>query len=183
MARRNGVTYFTGNSHKVTEQKKYAEEGYTTIESRIESRFTDFQTGEHRGLMICIGQAKSKGGFMMTKYNEFQSSPDAVTVRMTIWESFGWHNYTTDKGDIKRGVETAPRDSFYYDMRKRTLMSKEAAALVMNGRAAAPPGIDCRMGVSTSRYPRELKYSRMEVYTLFRLMNISFTPSFTTKST
>lgn len=121
-----------GDSHKVTEQKKYAEEGYNTIESRIESRFTDFQTGEHRGLMICIGQAKSKGGFMMTKYNEFQSSPDAVTVRMTIWESFGWHNYTTDKGDIKRGVETAPRDSFYYDMRKRTLMSKEAAALVMN---------------------------------------------------
>ena len=54
---------------------------------------------------------------------------------------------------------------------------------VMNGRAAAPPGIDCRMGVSTSRYPRELKYSLMEVYTLFRLMNISFTPSFTTKST
>lgn len=121
-----------GDSHKVTDRKNYAEAGYNTIESRIESRFTDFSTGEHRGLIICIGQAKSKGGFMMTKYNEFQGDPTAVTVRMTIWESFGWYNYTEDKSDISRGIETAPRDSFYYDMRRRQLFSQEAAQLVMN---------------------------------------------------
>lgn len=115
-ARRNGSVYFTGN----------------TIESRIESRFTDFNTGEHRGLIICIGQAKRKGGFMMRHYDEFSKDPVSVAVRMTIWESFGWYNYTKDKNDIKIGKETAERDSFYYDMRKRTLMSKEAAALVMN---------------------------------------------------
>lgn len=132
MARRNGVTYFTGNSHKVTDRKNYAEAGYTTIESRIESRFTDFQTGEHRGLIICIGQAKAKAKFMMPKYHEFSEDPSAVAVRMTIWESFGWYNYTFDKGDINRGIETAERDSFYYDMKKRTLLSKEAASLVMN---------------------------------------------------
>lgn len=115
-ARRNGSVYFTGN----------------TIESRIESRFTDFQTGEHRGLIICIGQAKAKAKFMMPKYHEFSEDPSAVAVRMTIWESFGWYNYTFDKGDINRGIETAERDSFYYDMKKRTLLSKEAASLVMN---------------------------------------------------
>lgn len=115
-ARRNGSVYFTGN----------------TIESRIESRFMDFNTGDHRGLIICIGQAKTKGGFMMTKFSEFESDPTAVTVRMTIWESFGWYNYTKDKDDIKRGIETAERDSFYYDMRRRMLFSKEAAKLIMN---------------------------------------------------
>lgn len=115
-ARRNGSVYFTGN----------------TIESRIESRFTDFQTGEHRGLIICIGQAKAKAKFMMPKYHEFSEDTSAVAVRMTIWESFGWYNYTFDKGDINRGIETAERDSFYYDMKKRTLLSKEAASLVMN---------------------------------------------------
>lgn len=121
-----------GDSHNVTEQKDYAEAGYNTIESRIESRFTDFNTGEHRGLMICIGQAKRKAGFMMRHYDEFSKDPTSVAVRMTIWESFGWHNYTFDKDDIKRGIETAERDSFYYDMRKRVLLSKEAAQLVMN---------------------------------------------------
>lgn len=121
-----------GDSHKVTDRKNYAEAGYNTIESRIESRFTDFQTGEHRGLIICIGQAKAKNKFMMPKYKEFSNDPRAVAVRMTIWESFGWYNYTMDKGDIKRGYETAERDSFYYDMRKRVLLSKEAAQLVMN---------------------------------------------------
>ncbi|QSL99654.1 terminase large subunit [Gordonia phage Austin] len=121
-----------GDSHKVTDRKNYAEAGYNTIESRIESRFTDFQTGEHRGLIICIGQAKAKAKFMMPKYHEFSEDPSAVAVRMTIWESFGWYNYTFDKGDINRGIETAERDSFYYDMKKRTLLSKEAASLVMN---------------------------------------------------
>ncbi|ANA85781.1 terminase [Gordonia phage Woes] len=121
-----------GDSHQVTDQKDYAEAGYNTIESRIESRFTDFMTGQHRGLMICIGQAKRKNGFMLRHYDEFSKDPDSVAVRMTIWESFGWHNYTFDKNDIKLGRETAERDSFYYDMRKRELYSKEAAQLIMN---------------------------------------------------
>ncbi|QDF18225.1 terminase [Gordonia phage Dakiti] len=121
-----------GDSHNVTDQKDYAEAGYNTIESRIESRFTDFQTGQHRGLMICIGQAKRKGGFMLRHYDEFSKDPDSVAVRMTIWESFGWHNYTKDKKDIERGKETAERDSFYYDIQKREMYSKEAAQLIMN---------------------------------------------------
>lgn len=121
-----------GDSHKITERKTYADAGYNTIESRIESRFTDFQTGEHRGLMIVIGQAKSKSGFMMTKFKEFQEDPSAVTVHMTIWESFGWHNYTEDKNDIKLGIETSPRHSFFFNKRNRTMLSREAAQLVMN---------------------------------------------------
>ena len=121
-----------GDSHNVTDTKDYAEAGYNSIESRIESRFTDFNTGQHRGLMICIGQAKRKGGFMLRHYEDFDKDPDSVAVRMTIWESFGWYNYTKDKADIKRGYETAERDSFYYDIRKRTLLSKEAAQVIMN---------------------------------------------------
>ncbi|AVD99108.1 terminase [Gordonia phage Adgers] len=121
-----------GDSHNVTDQKDYAEAGYNTIESRIESRFTDFKTGQHRGLMICIGQAKRKGGFMLRHYDEFSKDPDSVAVRMTIWESFGWHNYTKDKNDIELGKETAERDSFYYDIQKREMYSKEAAQLIMN---------------------------------------------------
>src|ERR1051325_3227866 len=40
------------DSHKVTEKKDYAEEGYSTIHSRITSRFGK------RGLLILIGQMK-----------------------------------------------------------------------------------------------------------------------------
>lgn len=121
-----------GDSHKITERRNYAEGAFNTIESRIESRFTDFRTEEHRGLMIVIGQAKSKTGFMMSKYNEFKDNPKAVAVRMSIWESFGWYRYTMDKDDIERGIETAPRNSFYYDMRRRKMLSKEAGELIMN---------------------------------------------------
>jgi len=121
-----------GDSHKVTEEKSYAIDGFNTIESRIESRFMDFKAKKHRGLIIVIGQAKSRSGFILTKFNEFEKDPDATAYRMTIWESFGWHNFTKDPNDVDRGVETAERDSFYYDQRHRRILSKEAAKLVMN---------------------------------------------------
>lgn len=128
-----------GDSHKVTERKNYAMAGYTTIESRIKSRFTDFKAKKHRGLIICIGQSKSKSGFMMTKFREFEKSPDGVALRLSLWESYGWYNYTKDPNDVDRGIETAERDSFYYDQRKRLLLSKEAAALVMNNNMIEVP--------------------------------------------
>lgn len=121
-----------GDSHKVTERKNYAVEGYNTIESRIKSRFTDFYTEKHRGLIICIGQSKTKSGFMMTKYHEFEKDDDAVTVRMSLWESYGWYRFTEDKNDIKRKRETSPRKSFYYNMKTRDILSKEVAQLIMN---------------------------------------------------
>ncbi|ANA86075.1 terminase [Gordonia phage Kvothe] len=128
-----------GDSHKVTERKNYAMAGYTTIESRIKSRFTDFKAKNHRGLIICIGQSKSKSGFMMTKYREFEKDPDGVALRLSLWESYGWYNYTKDPNDVDRGIETAERDSFYYDMRKRLLLEKETALLVMNNNLIEVP--------------------------------------------
>lgn len=128
-----------GDSHKVTERRNYALAGYNTIESRIKSRFTDFKKKKHRGLIICIGQSKSKSGFMMTKFREFEKDDDAVALRLSLWESFGWYNYTKDPDDVDRGIETAERDSFYYDMRKRLLMEKEVAALVMNNNLIEVP--------------------------------------------
>lgn len=121
-----------GDSHPVTDRKSYAQAGYDTIESRISSRFTDFKLKEHRGLIIVIGQAKTKSGFMMTKYKEFTNDPSAVAVHMSLWESFGWYCYTKDTDDIDRKRETAERDSFYYDTNRRQMYSKEAAQLVMN---------------------------------------------------
>lgn len=121
-----------GDSHKVTARKDYADAGYDTINSRIASRFTNFKGKKNRGLIIAIGQMKSKGGFMARKYKQFLTDPDAVAVKMTIWDSYGWHNYTTDPDDVDRGVETAPRDSFYFDSRRKQIISKEAAAYVTN---------------------------------------------------
>jgi hypothetical protein len=121
-----------GDSHKITGKKDYAEAAYDTINSRIASRYPDFYAGDHRGLMIVIGQMKSKSGFMMRKYLEFTEDPAANSMRMSLWESFGWHMFTKDKGDIERGIETSERDSFYFDTRRKKLLTKEAAQLIMN---------------------------------------------------
>lgn len=121
-----------GDSHKITARKDYADAGYDTINSRIASRYTDDYTGSNKGLIICIGQMKSKSGFMARKYNQFLVDEKGVAVRMSLWESRGWYRYTTDKEDIKRGIETAPRDSFFFDQRQKRILTKEAAALIMN---------------------------------------------------
>ena len=54
---------------------------------------------------------------------------------------------------------------------------------VMNGRAAAPPGMLCNTGVSTSSAPRSFRNSRIAVFTLDTLTNVSRTCGLTTRST
>ena len=103
------------DSHKVTKTKDYAEQGYTTIFSRITSRFED------RGFIMVIGQMKRANGFAARKYAEFKKDPDAYAVRMAIWESFGWDRYTHPDGS---------RDSFWYDSKRKEIMPSGAAQLL-----------------------------------------------------
>jgi len=118
-----------GDSHKQTDRKDYAEEGYDTINSRIESRFMDDKSGKHRGILIVIGQTKSATGFMRKIYNECMTDPDAVAKRMSIWESKGWHLYTDNPDDAKNMRETGNRKSFIYDtVRKEIIPKTEALA-------------------------------------------------------
>lgn len=109
------------DSHKVTKDKDYAEQGYNTINSRIASRFTDEKTNRNLGLLICVGQMKKGVGFAASKYQEFLSDPDAYVVRQTIWESFGWQRYQNEDGT---------RDSFFYDTRRKEIVAPEAALLI-----------------------------------------------------
>lgn len=138
LARRKGSVYFTGNcgvideadSHRHTNLKDYAEQGLDTISSRIASRFPDFASGKHRGLIVVIGQMKSATGFMHRIYTEWADDPDASTTRMMLWESLGWHKFTENPDDAAAGRETAPRKSFVYDVdRKRILPTAEARTL------------------------------------------------------
>lgn len=112
------------DSHKQTETKDYAEDGFNTIQSRISSRFTDFSDPEsqgHRGLLICIGQMKKSTGFANKKYAQMQSNPKAYVKRMTIWESFGWHRYTRKDGT---------RASFFYDTKTKNIIPATLAGVV-----------------------------------------------------
>ena len=95
LARRNGSVYFTGN---------------TTISNRVTSRFED------RGFVFCVGQMKSEQGFANRHYKEYLRDPTAYAVKLTIWESKGWHNYLLPDGS---------RNSFYYDMARKKILSKE----------------------------------------------------------
>lgn len=95
------------DSHKVTKDKDYAEDGYTTINSRIESRF------DEKGLIVVIGQMKKADGFAANKFKEFEKDPKAYTLRMTIWESRGWQRYLLPDGT---------RDSFFYDTRRKEIL-------------------------------------------------------------
>lgn len=81
-----------GDSHQVTKNKDYAEVGYTTISSRITSRFQD------RGFLLVIGQMKRANGFMARKYNEFSRRDDCYAVRLSIWESMGKDFYKDKDG-------------------------------------------------------------------------------------
>lgn len=100
------------DSHKVTKNKDYAEQGYTTIYSRITSRFQD------RGFILVIGQMKKASGFAAKKYNEFRKDSGAYAVRMAIWESFGWQKYLKEDGT---------RDSFWYDTERKDIVPSGAA--------------------------------------------------------
>lgn len=108
-----------GDSHKVTEEKDYAEIGSRTILARITSRFTNPQTGKHRGLLIYIGQMKKADGFMAKKKRKLERDPDAKVVFMSIWESFGWHTYTNPKlGRV---------ESFYFDVDRKIVVPDAVA--------------------------------------------------------
>lgn len=113
-----------GDSHKLTQDRDYASEGYVTIESRIASRFvdnTDPDREGHKGLLICIGQMKSATGFMSRKYKELLKDDHAKVVKMTIWESFGWDKYLNEDGSKR---------SFYYDIRRKQIVPPEVAGMV-----------------------------------------------------
>lgn len=103
------------DSHKVTKDKDYADVGFDTINSRIESRFGN------KGLIILIGQMKKNSGFAARKYNELKGDPEATVIRQAIWESLGWDKFLNEDGE---------RDSFFYDTKRKAVITKELAALV-----------------------------------------------------
>src|SRR5688572_7882947 len=96
------------DSHRVTPKKDYADTGYDTINSRIESRF------DEQGLIILIGQMKKSQGFAARKYAEFLKDDKAAVARMTIWESFGWDHYAKDAD--------GNRLSFWYNPKRRVIV-------------------------------------------------------------
>lgn len=111
-----------GDSHKTTDDKDYAEEGYDTIHSRIASRFIDPETEDHRGLLVAIGQMKAARGFMARKKLELERDPAAFVRSMSIWESIGWDRYTDDEGK---------RRSFWYDTRRKVIVPPDIVAEVV----------------------------------------------------
>lgn len=106
------------DSHKVTKDKDYAEQGWETINSRIDSRFGN------RGFLLTVGQMKKANGFAARKYEELKKDKDdAHTVRMTIWESMGrdYPDYQDAQGNY---------DSFWYDTKRKEIVPKGAATLI-----------------------------------------------------
>lgn len=96
------------DSHKVTPQRDYANQGFTTIEERVDSRFED------SGFLMVIGQRKSANGFAETKYQEFKRRPDAYAVSLAIWESYGSDHYEKDANGVVK--------TFTFDIRRRQVV-------------------------------------------------------------
>ena len=104
------------DSHKVTEKKDYADQGWETIANRMSSRFDD------KGFVMIIGQMKKQTGFAARKYAEFQRDPKAYAVRMSIWDSRGDAHYLChqegphpDNPLNKRGRECGQVHKFWFD--------------------------------------------------------------------
>lgn len=114
------------DSHKVTDSKDYAEDGFNTIHARISSRFED------KGLFIVIGQMKKANGFVARKYREMIDDPQAHVVRMAIWESRGWQHYQTPEGE---------NDSFFYDSHRKMIIPTLAAGMVTSDNIIEIPKI------------------------------------------
>lgn len=112
-----------GDSHRTTEVKDYAEAGWNTISGRISSRFTDPLRGDHRGLLMAIGQMKKQDGFMAKKKAELEKDEKAVVVTMTIWESLGWDYYKNKNGVV---------DFFYFDKVRKVIVPPGPAQLVQS---------------------------------------------------
>lgn len=104
------------DSHKITENKDYADEGYRTISNRITSRFGS------RGFLLIIGQMKSNNGFAARKYEEFQADPEAYVAKLTLWESFGENYY--------RDPATGKVDYFWYDTMRKQVITDETVAMI-----------------------------------------------------
>jgi len=102
------------DSHKITKNKDYADQGYTTIHGRITSRFQD------RGFLLVVGQMKKASGFAAKMYRHMRQDPKAYTSLITIWESMGWDQFMNPDGT---------RASFWYDTQRYAFTTKELAAL------------------------------------------------------
>ena len=95
------------DSHKVTQSKDYARNGWETIYNRMSSRFGD------RGFLLTIGQMKGMMGFAAKMYEELEQNPNAYTCRMSIWESRGWDFYRDEDGNLQ---------TFFYDPLRREIV-------------------------------------------------------------
>lgn len=106
-----------GDSHNVTDEKDYANEGWNTIEGRISSRYTDPKTKDHRGLLLAIGQMKKSNGFMAKKKKDLLEDGKAnqLVVEMTIWDSLGWERFLKKNGE---------RDSFWFDCKRKRVATQ-----------------------------------------------------------
>lgn len=116
------------DSHKITDEKDYADVGYDAINSRVASRFPilgdDGEEVGHKGLVICIGQMKKSTGFAQRKYEEFLANPKTAYVwRQTIWESFGWERY--------RNKETGEIKVFYYNTKNKKVIPEALANMLV----------------------------------------------------
>lgn len=121
------------DSHKVTERKDYAEDGYNTIFGRLTSRFGRVKRGKDEynyGFLLLIGQMKKSNGFAARKYEEFVSDPDRYAVRMTIWESLGWHRFLAPDGS---------RDSFWYDIKRKQIVPGGIASSLVTANVIEVP--------------------------------------------
>lgn len=123
-----------GDSHKVTETKDYAKEGWRTIKARVTSRFADHSNGkQHRGLLIAIGQMKADQGFMATMKKSMLDAndkairegkkPESKVVEMAIWDSFGWESYRNADGKI---------EVFWFDTVRKIIVPEGPAKLLGN---------------------------------------------------
>ncbi len=109
------------DSHKITQTKDYADQGYTTIHGRITSRF------QNRGFILLIGQMKSASGFASRMYREMRTDPEAFTSRMTIWESMGWEPWGNHRGFLNAD---GTRDSFWYDTTRYAMTTQAHAEML-----------------------------------------------------
>jgi hypothetical protein len=106
------------DSHKVTEKKDYALDGFNTIRNRITSRFGN------RGLLILIGQMKNSTGFAATKYAEFIEDGregGRYAKHLTIWDSLGWAKFLKPDGT---------RDSFFFDKKRKCIIDAMMAIFI-----------------------------------------------------
>jgi hypothetical protein len=102
------------DSHKVTQEKSYVEQGYDTIRGRVSSRFGDL------GFILLIGQMKSATGFAAKMYQRYSSEPNSYAARMSIWDSYGWERFTDVNGN---------RQSFWFDCDRMQVTTKTLAEI------------------------------------------------------